>query len=196
MKKFFLIFLVIFLSVTLVYSQNENNDNSGQTNEIEQPKQIKSVVAINIGYLITAIKNGTGFGMGIWYERYLNRFTSLVIDTGGLFFSKNDMGYGKYDLTLHGRIYPLGTSPLNFFIGGSGGYSFLDIGYNNDHSKSHLTTVTPEIGYKFLFGSHIMLEIYLGYAFKFGTINYPKRLTGKDSLDNGITYGILGGWVF
>jgi hypothetical protein len=85
---------------------------------------------------------------------------------------------------------------MKFFIGGSSGYSFLDIGYNDDHVKNHLATVTPEIGYKFIFGSHIMLEIYLSYSFRFGTINYPQGLTGKESLGNGITYGILGGFVF
>jgi hypothetical protein len=196
MKKCFGVFLVFFLSLTLVYSQNKNDGIIEETGKNEQSMQLRNVFAINIGYLIAALKTGDGFGLGIWYERYLNKFTSLVIDTGGLFYSKTNMDFGGYDLTLHGRFFPLGTLPMKLFIGAGGGYSFLDIGYNNDHSQSHLATLAPELGYKFLFGSHIMLEIYLGYSFRFGIINYPEGLIGKDSLDNKIIYGIVGGWVF
>jgi len=196
MKRFLVVLLLLSLFVAMVYPQDGNDETLEQTDKVEQQRQIKNVFSIDIGYLIFAIINGDGFGLGIWYERYLNKFTSFIIDTRGLYFTNNNIEYGIYDLALHIRLYPIGSSPMKFFIGTSCEYSFIDIGYKNNHSKSHLATVAPEIGYKSLFGSHLMLETFiLGYPFIFGKINYPNGLTGIYSLYNGIKFGILGGWV-
>jgi hypothetical protein len=195
MKRFFVVLLLFSLILTAVYPQDENDETLKQIYKIEQQRQIKNVFAININYFLTAYKIGDGFGLGIWYERYLNKFLSFVIDTGGLYFTNNNIECGIYDLALHGRLYPIGTSPMKYFIGASGEYSFIDIGYKNNHLKGHLATIAPEIGYKFLFLSCISLEIFFGYYFRFGEINYPSGFTGENFLhvENGITYGILVG---
>jgi hypothetical protein len=147
------------------YISAQNN----KVEDLESAERLKNIFAINIGYLITALKNGAGFGIGGWYERYLNNYFSVVIDTGGLVYETNEnIGFLEYDISTHGRFYPFGTSIEKLFLGSSFGYSFVQISYNGNKANSHMFFATPETGYKFIFGSHVLLELWVGYSFSFG----------------------------
>jgi len=192
MKKLLIIILMINLAI-LVFSQETVNSNE---NIIKQ-EYPKNILAINIGYLMQAFRDGrTGFGLGVMYEHSLNNYFSMFIESGGIWYvQKNSIERLQFDITGYGRFYPQGTSLAKFFLGLGMGYSLVNIKYNKAEN-SHLFKIIPELGYKYFWNKGI-LELGFGYRFDFGEINYPNGIVGKSDKNilSNIQYRILGGFI-
>jgi hypothetical protein len=194
MKKMVIISLMINFAVLAFCQGTDELDRSKISAE---EKNLKSVLAINIGYLFPAFRNGRiGFGLGGMYERSLNNYFSMLIEGGGIWYKQKDsIEYLQLDITGYGRFYPQGNSLAKFFIGLGTGYSFISIKYDGNAEGSHLYKIIPEFGYKFVF-EYTVLELGLGYRFKFGEINYPNGVIGNsnESYLSNIHYRIIGGF--
>jgi hypothetical protein len=205
MKRTLFLVFIIMIMTSFIYAQ----DNDAE--EVESTKRNKNIVAIDFGYSISALMDGQGFGIGVLYERYLADYFSTAIGTSGLFYKPGlDNGYLVYDVVLHGRFYPTGAFyPSNillerFYLGCGFGYSFLQMSALGDQAETNLFCVTPEAGYKFVIGS-FLLELWFGYSFYYGEINYPLGSAGTSDIPLEPTgtydlpqfrFGIIGGFSF
>jgi hypothetical protein len=192
MKKLLIMFLLIKITASAFCKEADG------LNEKQSPNDetyLENVLAINIGYLTQAFKNGrTGFGLGAMYEHSLSDYFSILIEGGGIGYTQKDaIKHLQLDITGYSRFYPQGNALAKLFVGAGVGYSFVEIKYNNDVANSHLWRIIPEIGYKFVL-TYVVFEFGLGYRFKFGEKNYPKEVVGA-SIENDIHYRILGGFI-
>jgi hypothetical protein len=158
---------------------------------IDKENQLKNIIAINIGYLIRAIRNGPGFGLGLWYERYINNYFSAVIESGAMGYeAKNEIEYIYFDLAAHCRFFPFASSLEKLFIENSFGYSLVSRSYKGDTANSNYFILAPGLGYKFIIGQRFIIEPSVFYSFIFGETKAPNGWSVSEK-DNAFKYQII-----
>jgi hypothetical protein len=185
-----LVFLLSIIAVNSIFCQeNEQNVNPEWINP-------RKVILIPVGL---AFSSGKSFGWGVLvggaYEGALNRYFSLVGGVRYNFFNQYSINDHRFGLFGQVRFYPQGNSTAKFFISTQITGSIVLISYNDNNAISYMPSISPILGYKSnLEGKSFCSEIWLGYNFDFGEINYPENVSGSNSILSNIILGVVYGF--
>jgi hypothetical protein len=178
---------------------------SGAENRAEREPVLVSVsnaLYIDMSYLVAALRaGGRGFGLGLGYERALTPLFALLVGGGGMGVklesrSGNILNYTGVDAYLHGRIYPMKSALGKLYLDAGAGYSYISMEYLGESARSHIGTVGGQVGFKFIFKWHFLIEPFVGYDYSFGTLYTPSALTMDPPKRGGLRYGLLVGAAF
>jgi hypothetical protein len=196
MKKLFVVVLLLALCL-LSLSAAENKAEKGPV-----LVSVSNALYIDISYLVAAIQaGGKGFGLGLGYERAITPLFAILVGGGGMGVKLESSGgdilnYAGVDGYLHGRIYPMKSAIGKFYLDAGAGYSYISMDYLGEKAQSHIGTVGGQIGFKFIFKWHFLIEPFFGYDYSFGTLHTPSALTMDHPKQGGLRYGLLVGAAF
>lgn len=178
MKRRFFIIALIFLSGTNVFSQNNKGVFSLTSGRTAQ----KQAVFIDLFPSMEGVWEGKA-GVGLFYERYIYSYFSLVGEANVYTDFDNETAYSFIG---HGRVYPFKTTLGKLFVDAGLGYRRSTLEEDNVHCLDLLASA----GWKFLMRKGFIIEPNIGYRQNIHT------LKGHEVKKGGITLNIGFGWVF
>jgi hypothetical protein len=181
MKYFILIIVMVFITNTEIFSQENNN---GLLNLFSGNSIQKNAISIDFGTLIWDLSTG-GFGIGISYERSVHNMFSVM---GHFSYSYHDWNYLAFE--FHGRWYPFGTSLEKLFAMVNLGYGVFWNSNMNYNWTLHTLKISPKIGWKLLFCNEIFIEPVIGYGFPFVLNENKNDLDISKGLGIGLNIGL------
>jgi len=172
MKNRILVFLLLIMITNLIFCQ-ENEE------EVDLKKNPQKVILIPIGLAFSFGEQfGFGFLTGGAYESVINNYFSLIGGVNYSFYSQYSIYDHRFSLFGQFRFYPQGNSPMKFFISAQIAETIILISYHDNNAISYITSISPLLGYKFNPDKkRFFCELWLGYNFKFGNMNYPKDVS-------------------
>jgi hypothetical protein len=195
MKRLFVLLLFLTFGLSLSGAENEGEKGSVLVDA-------SNALYIDVSYLVAAVQaGGRGFGLGFGYERAITPLFALLVGGGGMGVKlESDWGdflnYVGVDGYLHGRIYPFRSAIGKFYLDAGAGYTYISMEYLGEKAQSHIGTVGGQIGFKFIFKWHFLIEPFFGYDYSFGTLHIPSSLTMDHPTRGGFRYGLLVGAAF
>ena len=181
MKKFLMLFLVVFISVSS-FAQERNN-----------------AIFVDVGATLVSALAG-GFGTALQYERGLSENFSALFYTG-LIKITMDGGRWRHDTDFLGivagvgmRYYPFHNPVRGWFVDVAGAYNYVKIKHGEE-AISNLFELRLLTGWKFVFRPGFFLEPGIRYTFAFGDLKLPAITASEPKLGGlGLWIGI--GWAF
>ena len=143
-----------------------------------------------------------------FYERVLSPKTSIQLGGG---FTNIDISGTKlsgFRITPEFRFYPTGTSPKGFYLAPFANYQNLSLtvtdALTNFEGKATLTTIGGglDIGYQWIFGDVVTLDLYIGPSFNSGEIEVETNGFSEDRFSvggnsgTGVRFGLSLGVAF
>jgi hypothetical protein len=163
------------------------------------PTPQKSVVFVDAGTMLSYLVTG-GLGVGAGYEKsFGDTWTGLIhAAVGGYDYGSGDTAF-SFQLDVHGRYYIFKTALDKLFLDLGLGYEYYGRTYesNSDwnYSVSSLT-ITPKVGWKFIFGKGFVVEPAFGWTIGIG-LNKPDVSSGVSLYTaGGPSIGVGLGWAF
>lgn len=177
MKRSFFIIALVFLNSTNVFSQNNKGVFSLTSGKTAQ----KQAMFIDLFPSMEGVWEGKA-GAGIFYERYIYSYFSLVGECNIYTDFNNETAYS---FIAHGRVYPFKTALGKLFIDTGLGYRHSTL----EEDNIHCLDLSASAGWKFLINKKFIIEPNIGYRQNIHT------LKGHESQKGGITLNFSFGWT-
>jgi hypothetical protein len=161
-----------------------------------KPKEPKSAVYVDLGYLITGLTLG-GFGLGLGYEHALLPRLSVRGAVSGIGYqADSSLTFLGFDIGAGVRYYPLGSAVAKFYLGGELAYSPISISYLDSEANSNIFSAALMAGWKIVFSNRFFMEPYIGYRAAMGELKLPSSIRSVSYNASGFMWGIGIGRTF
>ncbi|GHV89301.1 hypothetical protein AGMMS50267_16610 [Spirochaetia bacterium] len=169
------------------------------------PTAQKSTIFVDVGTTLRYLMYD-GIGGGVGYEKsFGDTWTGLIHAAAGLYTYSSIQSAFAFQIDVHGRYYIFKTALDKLFVDLGLGYDFYKYTheytsydgekYDWGYDQSSLT-ITPKVGWKFIFGKGFVVEPAFGYTIGIGITKPDVNSAAKTYTASGLNFGIGLGWAF